>query len=117
MFDKIEQLLITIAGRICKIESIECFKKNTLRGEDLLESPHLINVESVILNTETNSCMKDLSKKETLLFLTNVKNHYKVAARHIMSKSSLQAYPHSSLLTTSDAYNLQEFRIRTVSLL
>lgn len=98
LFDKIEHLLLTLAGRICEAESIEKFKRNRLTPEELFEPPHLLNQDSIVLNSDTKSCLKNMNQKERLIFILNVKNHYKAAAKHIISKSSLQAYPHSNLL-------------------
>lgn len=35
IFDKIENLILTLAGRICSVESVKKFKNNKLKCEDL----------------------------------------------------------------------------------
>ena len=110
LFGKIETLILTLAGHICTAKSLLNFKSKRLKSEQLFETKNFVDVQVIILDEDVKKHLKNLNAKEILIFLTKVREHYKRAGLHILKKSSLKAYPHSSILYA--CRSLQPKRIR-----
>ncbi|XP_046591733.1 uncharacterized protein LOC124293709 [Neodiprion lecontei] len=116
LFDELQNVILTLAGRVCKVESLKNYKKNDMKGHILFADTNLCPINSIVIDKTVQECLNDnaLSDKERQHFLLQARNHYKEAALHILKKSSLQAYPHSNLIYSCRCLQPQRIK-RTIS--
>lgn len=98
LYESIEILILKFASPICTNDSLMKFKNNKLKSEEFFKQGIFLSLQSIILDEDIKKHLEKVNKKESLIVLNKIREHYKCCSLHLLKKSSLEAYLHSNIL-------------------
>ena len=88
IYDEIKDLIIKVAGCICKDKAIKAFK--TYINKNPFESENLISPKDIIFQEELQKELLHLSEKDKGYFLRDVQMNYIASGTCLLNKNILQ---------------------------